>query len=570
MDTPDTPCEGAGALPRQSRPFPFWPRLAGAAVSGAILFSAFPPAEQADAAWIALVPLLCATRGAGARRGALLGLVAGLVFWPATLSWLAALGKNGGPLFLICLGGIALSAYCALYMAWFGALDAWAWRRLRLGRNAWTRAAAALLVEPLLWTGCEYARGVILTGFPWNSLGASQYANLPFAQAAAVGGVPAVTFLLVAMNASIASVATRAIDAFRAMLRRNPGAKVRLLAPELLACAIAVCAVCLWGARRVRAWTRAERDLPACTVALVQPYTPSIFELSDEALAASVDEALGYTACAAAARPDLVVWPESSLPGTLPYDPVTVAAASNLAATAGADTLVGILEFEPGPGWETMEGARFYNSAFLFGADGSQLGRYRKQHLVPFGEFMPLEGIFPALKRLLPLWDSCTPGEGAAVMDVKAGGGSSAIPASPLICFEDTMPYLARRAANAGARMLVNQSNDAWFDGSCEPRQHLAQAVFRAIENGVPLVRSANGGISGVVDAVGRTSLLASEGKDSGFAGFMVARAVAPPADRAPTFYTRFGDWSCGIPALCAAALCTVAGLAGFLPRRRH
>ncbi|MGI6495048.1 MAG: apolipoprotein N-acyltransferase [Kiritimatiellia bacterium] len=528
------------------------PALLLALLSGGLLFLAFPPAGKADAAWIALVPLLLALRGASPRRGALLGAITGFAFWTGNLSWLIALGSNGGPTWLIAVGLLALSAYCALYLAWYGALVAWSWRALPLGRNGWTRALAALLMEPLLWVGCEFARGWFFTGFPWNSLGVSQYRNLPLAQAAALGGLPLLSLLLAMTNGAIASLIQRMAEVFRATTRRQTGPKVRFRAAELLVAVIVLCAASLWGAKRIRAWRAAEPDLPAWTVAIVQPYTPSIFEIDAAALDASIAEALGHTACAGIARPHLVVWPESSLPGTLPYDPAADAVASNIAAAANAPALVGAVEYHPGPGPDPREGARCYNSSVLYGADGAARAIYRKQHLVPFGEYIPFETLFPSLKQLLPIGESCLPGEPCVPMEVDG------LLFSPLICFEDIFPYLARRAVAGGARLLVNQTNDAWFDGSSEPCQHLAQSVFRAIENGVPLVRSANGGVSGLIDPVGRTTLLASDGRDSGFSGFLVTRAVPPPSTCPATPYTRFGDWTCGLPALCVTLLATL------------
>ncbi len=539
--------------------------LAAAVATGILLFAAFPPLGQSDAAWIALVPLLCALRGCTPRRGAIVGLVAGLVFWLGSLSWLVSLGTNGGPLALVCIGGAALAAYCSLYMAWFGALDSWAWGRLGLNRNAWTRLIGTILVEPLLWTGCEFARGWFLTGFPWNALGVSQYENLPLIQSAAIGGVWIVSFLLTMMNGAVAAIVMKAIACFRAMAHREPGAKMHLRAVELLVAAIVVCAFSIWGAKRIRAEARNESSLDPCAVALIQPYMPSVFEISEEEFDTALAEAIERTECAAAARPDLVVWPESSIPGTLPYDPVAIGCISNIAAAAETESLIGALEFIPGPGWEFTNGAKYYNSSYLVDAQGIARDCYRKQHLVPCGEYVPFENIFPALKKLLPVGDSCTPGEACVVMSLPLRDKRGALPISSLICFEDIMPYLARRAAKGGARLLVNQSNDAWFDGSCEPRQHLAQSVFRAVENGIPLVRSANGGISGLVDSIGRTTLLTSDDKDSGFSGFLVARVFPPAADRPPTLYTRIGDWACGLPSLCVTIIATL-----FLSLRRR
>jgi apolipoprotein N-acyltransferase len=147
---------------------------------------------------------------------------------------------------------------------------------------------------------------------------------------------------------------------------------------------------------------------------------------------------------------------------------------------------------------------------------------------------------------------------------VDVQGGTLAL--GPLICFEDTVPALSRAAVRAGARLLVLMTNDAWFNGSIEPVQHLNQSVFRAVENGVPLVRAANSGVSCAVDAVGRVTRLESDGAVADFDGFLVTQ-VAVPRVPLPAPYTRWGDWTLGYPGL---ALLLAVMVAARLRRERN
>lgn len=180
-----------------------------AVLSGVILWAAFPPLAQEDAAWFALVPLLLLLRRATPGRGFKLGWLAGVVFWLGNLGWLWRLIENGGPPILVILGHGALAAYCALYTGLFGALAAWLWRGRRLRVAAWGRVALAVVAVPLAWVVCEGLRGMLFTGFAWNGLGVSQYKNLALIQVASWGGVGAVSALLVAVNMAVALMLER-------------------------------------------------------------------------------------------------------------------------------------------------------------------------------------------------------------------------------------------------------------------------------------------------------------------------------------------------------------------------
>jgi apolipoprotein N-acyltransferase len=180
----------------------------------------------------------------------------------------------------------------------------------------------------------------------------------------------------------------------------------------------------------------------------------------------------------------------------------------------------------------------------LFAADGDPIDAYRKQHLVPFGEFIPLDKRIPILQRLAPTGTSVTPGEGSGVMSLTRANGDT-LTIGPLICFEDTIPDLSRNAVRDGARILALVTNDAWFNGSIEPVQHLHQSIFRAVENGVPMVRCANSGVSCMVTPTGRIITML----ESDVHGFLVQAVNVPDVPFAST-YTRWGDWLFAIPGM--------------------
>jgi apolipoprotein N-acyltransferase len=182
----------------------------------------------------------------------------------------------------------------------------------------------------------------------------------------------------------------------------------------------------------------------------------------------------------------------------------------------------------------------YFNSSFLFDPERGLTQTYAKQHLVIFGEYIPLDDVYPWLRRLAPIEESFTAGSVQTVFRLDTSPRAFAV----LICFEDTVAALARRAVRAGARLLVNQTNDAWFDPSWASRQHMLQCVFRCVENRVPAVRSTNTGITCYIDRTGRViaSLPPTRGQNQ--PPECLAQTVLLPGPEMPlTFYTRHGDW---------------------------
>jgi len=475
---------------------PSAPRWLLALLSGALLALSFPGSgDQGWAAFAALSPLLAAVEGADWRRAAVLGFGAGVLFWVTTIPWIVATmvryGNLPWPLAALVFAGLA--GYLALYWAAFCAL---------LSRVPVSGGARFVVVAASLWVALEFLRTYLFTGFPWNLLGYSQYRNVPLVQVAAVTGVYGVSFVVVAVNAALWRLVAWERD-----WRRS------LAAVAAAAGAVALATASAW-------LPPSAGGRPTLDVALVQGRIDQGVKWDPGSQDAALAVYRTLTIDAAGRGAKLVVWPETSLPFVFDEDRRR-AVVQALARETGAYLLVGALGGAP-------EGLR--NSAFLIAPDGEVVGRYDKRHLVPFGEYVPL-------KPLLPFVDVLG---GGAIGGLRSGGETTVF-STPLgrlaviICYEAIFPSEVREFFLAGADVLVNITNDAWFGRSAAPVQHLAMAAFRAVENRAYVVRAANTGISASVGPDGRIA------QASGlFTREIVSGTIAPRGG--VSVYTEYGD----------------------------
>jgi len=291
----------------------------------------------------------------------------------------------------------------------------------------------------------------------------------------------------------------------------------------------------------ITAQTQPTRQL---RVALVQPSIPQTLIFDPDGAPQRFETLMRLTEQALAANPELVVWPEASLPGGMTQENFDRVAAK--VREAGVWMVLGSDDFEEvGP-----DRYRAYNASFLLTPQGEIAASYRKRRLVMFGEYIPFGRWLPFLQRLAPIGEGFHPGPGPVPFRLENLG----VTASVLICFEDNFPQQAREHAPPGTDFLLNLTNDAWFGRSAAQWQHAANAAFRAIENGIPLVRCANNGISCWIDPLGRVhSTRIAEGRDVYDAGFDITTVTFGTASR--TFYNRFGDvfgWACVAASLAA------------------
>ena len=533
------------------------PAVVAAALSAALLAAAFPPFGETASIAVAIAPLLVVARVASPKRAAWTWFGGGFAFWFATLAWMPAICKNDGPWPLVGLGWFGLAALCAGYFALFGWLSACAWRRF--GR--W-----GLAFEPILWAGLEWLRGWLFTGFAWNFLGTALVPVPDFLAPARVGGVYLVSALVVLVNGVFATLACRVVAQMRRDAPRLGNRWVRSLETAI---PLAVVLLVAWLSHEPRTTNHEPRTTnhASLRVALVQRNAPCVFRAGRERQ--NPVEAFGRLMTAAAtAHPDLVVWGESAMAefGGLAGEMASKAARHFSSLAGGAALLAG------GDYAERTNGmVRVYNGAGLYvpSGDGMALQVYAKQHLVPFGEYIPFDKWIPALQKLSPIGVSLHPGE-AKVLEVPVAVAQERDPpvgrvkVAPLICFEDTLPSLARRGAELGAQAIVLITNDSWFSHSWEAEQHAWQAVLRAVETGLPVIRVGNSGVTGVIEESGRARwLMDGAGRPLVDApGCQLETVQVRPAPRL-TPYVRFGDWP--LLVLFAASL---AGL--FLVKYRH
>ena len=484
-------------------------RLGAAAVSGLLLALSYPTLDWGPLALVALVPLLWAWRGAGPARAALYGFVAGVVFFAILLYWIWYFGPYAY---------LPLIAALAAYTALTGALVGWL-GRCRLA-SPWLLGAAWVLPEALRgrWP---------LGGFPWGELGAALH-DLPAARAlASWGGVTLVSYLVVVVNALV-------LDLVLA-LRSGQRPALRCAGAAILGVAVVVAGAVvlrvepdpsghlrvalLQGNDRNRELTVAERNtfLPESHLALgdrlVGPY-------------------------------DLVVFPESSLGDLDPQvDRTLRARITGLAAAHDADVLVNAIVEVPGPD------DRIWNMNLLYEPDGSVQGRYAKQHLVPFGEYVPWRSQLGFIKALEQVPRDFKPGDDRVLFDVRGHRVAS------IICFESAFAPLVRDFVRDGAEVVVVSTNNRSYRRSSNAAQHVAQSQMRAAETGRPVLQASVSGISAVIDASGdvlETSPLFRNGT--------ISTVVTTMTGETP--YVRFGEW-----ALWGSALALV--VAAVVGRRR-
>jgi apolipoprotein N-acyltransferase len=413
-----------------------------------------------------------------------------------------------------------LVAYLSLFPAAFAVIVVFLLRAL--GRTR------ALLLAPAVWVATELGRQYIWDGFPWELLGYSQVTVLPVAQLASLVGVYGVSGL-VALVSCVLALAV----AGRGRARWIP----------LAAALTILVAVAAWGAARLRASTLLMSGEPV-RVAVLQGNIAQEDKWNPAFADAITDRYIGMTRQALAQGATFVIWPESSTPFFFELDLVRGAAIRRL-THSGATLLIGSDQVEPvraTPGSSTPS-ELYYNAAFLVKPDGSTGAIYRKMHLVPFGEYVPLSRLLFFVGPIVEAVSDFTPGDAPVLLPVGDRMASTAI------CYEVIYGSLIRRFVLDGSQLLTTITNDAWYGRSSAAYQHWDQAAMRAIENGRYLARAANTGISGFVDPYGR--VLA---KSNLFEQTLLVEDLR--FIQARTVYSRIGDlvaWVC--LALTGAAL---------------
>ena len=524
-----------------------WPWLA-AICSGALYAACFAPFDLTWFCWIALTPLIAAIWFSGRQsrhrwfRNLLLGYVAGLTFFWIVFSWLTT---------VTVLGWFVLEFYMAIYFA------IWAWLcgllrpREGKGRSAgvskwdqmlmrarstaapppspWIKSTNNLRLAFILaaaWTTQEWLRGWIFSGFGWNNLGIALHDYWPLIQITEVTGVAGLSFLVAFANVILLTTAYRLIVE----------ARTRVMRPhfDFTVTMAAIVGILIFGLRA------AQNSPPtkSLRVAAVQSNVPQTQKFDPQFTRRIFDQfrRLSEIALRSNPPPDLLVWPESSMPGPVLADQESYKFVMDLAASADTDLLLGTID---------VDQQDIYNAALLVSDSGERVQVYRKIHLVPFGEYVPGRHTVPLLAQIV---GNQVPG------DFKRGKEytvftltNSEIHVGPLICFEDTIGDLTRQfvlpsETSPGANLLVDVTNDGWFKTSAGSHQHLANAIFRCVETRRPMIRAANTGVTCFINQFGRVTQMLRDETGSTFTEGVLAGEIKVPTEQELTFYVRHGE----------------------------
>jgi apolipoprotein N-acyltransferase len=521
-----------------------WRRHALAAAGGLLLACAFPNVNMAGLAWVAPGAILLA--GLGGKPGTTFraGYVAGLAFYLTSLYWLLLIPVRFAPI----VGWLALGLFLSLYPATWSWL---VWRAFPAGfdpaepgfdgllrrfvSTTWAQRFRWCLLAAAAWVAWEMAQARFLSGFPWNFLGASQARMVPLIQISSVTGIYGVSFLVAWFSSALLCAFVR--------LAKEPNKRAWSL--EAWVPAIAILAALGWGVQRLKSLGLPNEH--AIKIALTQPSIPqtNIWDQSYTEKAARFASLLALSEAALTNKPALLVWPEAALPDLLrwatnEYNGKTILdAITDLARRHHVWMVVGADDAELKPG--TPDGVVYYNSSFLINPDGDLVADYRKRRLVIFGEYVPLSRWLPFLKKFAQVQGEFTPGQRVAAFNLR----ELDVQTSVLICFEDTFPHHTRAYVDPETDFLLNLTNNGWFGESAAQWQHALNAVFRAVENGVPLVRCANNGLTCWVDRAGAMHEIYFSGSTDIYKeGYKIAQVPLPAHGRwPPTFYREHGDY---------------------------
>lgn len=501
-------CRFAGELAALSG----WRRYGLAFLFGVLLAGAFPPVDLAPLVFVSFPALLWLDDGSrGPWASARLGYVFGLGFFTAGLYWIAAalLVDLAAFWWALPIAVLGVPAGFALFTAASMLITSIATSRLALSPLART------CVFAVAWSLTEWVRGHVLTGFPWNLTGYVWSGGFPGSlavlQSTAAVGIYGLGLL---------TVLAAALPSLYGVPSLRPLPPLRRWGPGVLAAALIVVPAAL-GAVRLHL---APAAMSGIWVRLVQPAVPQSLKW-DPAAAEDNFRRLVELSGAPAPHPyAAVLWPEAATPFLLDRDPVHRRAVAAVAPKGGY-VVAGALRANPPPG----PVARVWNSVEAIDATGEVRARYDKAHLVPFGEYMPLAEWLP-FGPITPGSTGLSAGPGPRTVSVPG------LPAfSPLVCYEAIFPGAVTDPVDRPA-WLLNVTNDAWYGRSSGPYQHFAIARTRAVEEGLPLVRVANNGISGVVDPEGRI-VARTHLNDVTYAD------IELPSAGPETPYERIGDW---------------------------
>jgi apolipoprotein N-acyltransferase len=476
-----------------------------ASISGVLLFLGFPQFNLYPLSWIALAPLLIALRDKNAMSSFHLGLLTGFIYFVGTIYWVYhSMHFYGGlPLLLSILLMLLLSFSQALYTSLFAVLFGFLAKKPKL---------PAVLSAPLLWVTLEYIRTYTIFSFPWSSLGYSQYKFLSFIQIADITGIYGISFLVAASSGIIYDVIV--------YLSGKRGRSVTFRWHQTLGICMFVLVIILslyYGREKLKESKQGASFRASVIQSNIDQGKKWDLKFQQEV----IDTHKRLSIKALQDSPDIIIWPESAVPFIFNYDKTLAKETVAFQRQLGTYLLFGSVM--------AKDKSKLSNSAVLLSPEGDTVSVYDKMHLVPYGEYVPLKDLFPFVSKMVTAIGDFAPGQETTVMKTTFARIGN------LICYEIIFPGLVRKFVDKGANVLVTITNDAWFGRTFAPYQHFSMAVFRAIENRVPVVRAANTGISGFIDSKGRIL-----NKSNIFIETVLTEEITVGIKK--SFYTKYGD----------------------------
>jgi len=450
------------------------------ALSALLLYSAFPIYSFWPAAFVAFIPLLQAIERAQNPKTAFkAGFIWGLFFFSMLLWWLVPTISTYGKIHYLLAIPVVLCLCC--YLAIYPSIWAFYVKKLFLSKRYGLETA---LAASCCWIVLEAIRSILLSGFPWGLLAYTLTPVPVLIQSADLWSVYGVGFLIIFFNVAL----------FEASHILRAGPKKKGISWPFITLSAVTAAILgiyfLYGFA-----TLPQDPKPSIRVAAVQAAIDQNRKWAPELTRFTVDTYIHLSQKAMKSHPDLklVVWPETAMPFYFQENSLVKQQVLEFARKNGLYILLGSPSYT-----YTQEGKpRYLNSAYIIGPDGTVLGRYDKNHLVPFGEYMPWGKLTSWARRFLPTAGDFVPGNNLSPL--KAGP----FKIGTMICFESIFPEIARKEVIAGANLLAVITNDAWFGRTAAPWQHADMAVFRAVETRRWIIRAANTGVSRIISPKG-------------------------------------------------------------------
>lgn len=478
-------------------------------LSGLFLILSFPPIDLFFISWIALVPFLLSLYNKGPKEAFLSGIFFGIPYFFGTEYWIYhSLNHYGGIPFLLSITIVfLLCLYLSLYTGLFATLFSL--------HNRASRFQIPLLA-PFLWVALEFLRSYLFTGFPWSSIGYTQYNFLHIIQISDITGIYGVSFLVVAFNNAITDFIV-----LRRLIRDMPLLPISKTVISFVILFLIIMASLIYGHFRLSE----ERTGSLLRASIIQGnieqdkkwepyYQQKVFETYKD-----------LTIKASYSSPSIIVWPETAVPFYFGNDSHYTEQLIDFQKKINIPLLFGSVIIKG----KDKEKYYLSNSALLIDRGGVVTYLYDKIHLVPFGEYVPLSSLFFFIEKLVTGMGDYVHGSKYLKANINKGEFAT------LICYEVIFPGLVRKFYIKGGDFIVNITNDAWFGRTSGPYQHFAIAVFRSVENRKPLIRAANTGISGFIDSNGRIISKTSLFKKT----FLT---IDIKTDNTITFYTKYGD----------------------------